>query len=106
MTRTELMRRVRENMTNNEKTNEAYVRSLPDYAKVAELIVPFFEASIRKRGAPVGRYKNFDAEELFHSWMVRENPGLANMMPLTMILMGRGKKLLQFVEGALNENIR
>jgi len=83
--------------------NEEYIKSLPEYAEIAKLAVPFFQDMIDCHNID-GKFDELGAEDLLHTWMVTENTALGGVMPLTMILMGRGDKLLQYVKDRIGGN--
>jgi|GEM_PF-2935064 len=48
-------------------------------------------------------YFNQDKDKAI-SWYLTPNPGLGNISPYEMIKIGRGRKLIKFIESALAEN--
>jgi len=48
----------------------------------------------------------FPDKTVCHVWMMTKNPMLGNVSPIDMLLVGRKKKLVQFIKTQLSENKR
>lgn len=46
----------------------------------------------------------FPAEYVAHAWMQCKNPLLGGVTPIDMLIVGRKKKLIQFIKNSLSEN--
>lgn len=64
-----------------------WVEGLGDYATCYMLVLDFFK----------------NDKEKVNTWFMTENPGLGDVSPISMVMVGRSKKLLAFVESRLEE---
>jgi hypothetical protein len=68
-----------------ENTN---ITNTPEWRELQALIVPFFYGDVRK----------------FESWMMIGNPMLGGVMPIEMLFLGRGEKLIKITKELLSQN--